>query len=279
MVDCTLGAGGHSAAIIEKIKPGGRLIGLDVDPQALDLARARLEPIAQAAGVTLTFLRGNFRSISSVLKNLAAPAPNGILADLGVSSMQFDTPERGFSFRFDHPLDMRMDPSLPRTAADILRDESEEELADIFYYLGEERKARPLARGIVASRTSQPLLSTGQLEALVRKLLRVKGWRHTHPATKVFQALRLAVNQELKALEEFLADAPELLADDGRLGLITFHSLEDRIVKQRFKALSLTSRFQQIVKFVSPGDEELKNNPRSRSAKLRVLGKVLKDKS
>ncbi|HYG74148.1 MAG TPA: 16S rRNA (cytosine(1402)-N(4))-methyltransferase RsmH, partial [Planctomycetota bacterium] len=214
-------------------------------------------------------------NVATLLKNAAAPAPHGMLADLGVSSMQFDTPERGFSFRFDHPLDMRMDPTLQRTAADILRYDREEELADIFFFLGEERKARPIARAIVAQRKTEPIETTGQLEELVRRVLRVRGWRHTHPATKVFQALRLAVNEELKALEEFLADAPELLADGGTLALITFHSLEDRIVKQRFKALASTGRFQQIVKFVSPGEGELKDNPRSRSAKLRAVRKVL----
>jgi len=272
-VDCTLGAGGHSAAILERIKPGGRLIALDVDPQALQIARERLDPLAAAATVQLELVQNNFSRLGDVLRDRGGLQPHGILADLGVSSMQFDTPERGFSFRFDHPLDMRMDPTLTETAADILNHRSEEELADIFFFLGEERKARPLARAVVASRKTQPMRTTGQLEEFVRRVLRVRGWRHTHPATKVFQALRLAVNREMDTLATFLEQAPELLSDGGVLAVITFHSLEDRQVKQRFKALASTGRFHQTVKFVSPGEDELKINPRSRSAKLRVIKK------
>jgi 16S rRNA (cytosine1402-N4)-methyltransferase len=273
-VDCTLGAGGHSAAIIERIKPGGRLIALDVDPQALGIARARLEPLAASGAVQLELVQSNFSQLSEVLDARGGLQPHGILADLGVSSMQFDTPERGFSFRFDEPLDMRMDPTLPETAADILNHRSEEELADIFFFLGEERKARPLARAVVASRKTQPMRTTGQLEEFVRRVLRVRGWRHTHPATKVFQALRLAVNREMDVLASFLEQAPEKLSDGGVLAVITFHSLEDRQVKQRFKALDATGRFHQTVKFVSPGEDEIQQNPRSRSAKLRVIQKV-----
>ena len=273
-VDCTLGAGGHSAAILERIKPGGRLIALDVDPQALQIARERLEPLAASANVQLELVQNNFSRLGDVLRDRGGLQPHGILADLGVSSMQFDTPERGFSFRFDHPLDMRMDPTLPETAADILNHRTEEELADIFFFLGEERKARPLARAVVASRKTQPMRTTGQLEEFVRRVLRVRGWRHTHPATKVFQALRLAVNREMDTLAAFLEQAPELLSDGGVLAVITFHSLEDRQVKQRFKALASTGRFQQTVKFVSPGEDEIHLNPRSRSAKLRVIQKI-----
>ncbi len=260
--------------MIERIRPSGRLIAFDVDPQALQIARARLEPIAAAAGVQLEFVQSNFSRIAEVLDARGIRA-HGILADLGVSSMQFDMPERGFSFRFDQPLDMRMDPTLTETAADILNHRSEEELADIFYHLGEERKARPLARAVVASRKTQPMRTTGQLEEFVRRVLRVRGWRHIHPATKVFQALRLAVNREMDVLAEFLEQAPEKLSDNGVLAVITFHSLEDRQVKQRFKALASTGRFHQTVKFVSPGEDEIQLNPRSRSAKLRVIQKSL----
>lgn len=271
VVDCTLGAGGHSAAIIPRLSPGGRLIGLDVDPEALGLARERLEPLARDAGVKLDLIQANFRTLKHVLDTLGIAAVDGILADLGVSSMQFDRPERGFSFRFDHPLDMRMDPTLPETAADLLLNRSEEELADILYQLGEEHKSRRIARAIVRQRESSPIATTGQLEELVRHALRVRGHRRIHPATKTFQALRLAVNQEIDALDEFLTAAPELLAPSGTLAVITFHSLEDRPVKQRFKALDVSGRFQQLVKFVAPNDAELESNPRSRSAKVRAI--------
>jgi len=271
MVDCTLGAGGHSASIIPKLSPGGRLIGLDVDPQALAIARERLEPLASAANVRLDLEQANFRNIADVLKKLNVGPVHGILADLGVSSMQFDSPERGFSFRFDHPLDMRMDRGSGMSAADILREYPEEELANLIYNLGEEHKSRRIARAIVEQRKTKPIETTGELEALVRRALRVRGHRRIHPATKTFQALRLAVNQEMEALAEFLEAAPGLLAPGGVLALITFHSLEDRQVKHRFKALDATGRFNLIGKFVGPSEAEIEANPRSRSGKLRGL--------
>ena len=274
IVDGTLGAGGHSAAILPRIAPGGRLIGLDVDPEALAIAHAALDEPARNHGVTLNIVRANFRRIQSVLQELQIQSVDGILADLGVSSMQFDRPERGFSFRFDHPLDMRMDPSLPETAADLLRHLPEEELANVIFQLGGEHKSRRIARAIVSVRKTQPIATTGQLEELVRRALRVRGHRRIHPATKTFQALRLAVNQELDALAEFLEAAPELLAPGGTLAVIAFHSLEDRMVKHRFKALAASGRFQQIGKFVGPGDAELERNPRSRSAKLRGVRRL-----
>jgi 16S rRNA (cytosine1402-N4)-methyltransferase len=273
VVDCTLGAGGHSAAFLERIRPNGRLICLDVDPQALAIARARLEPLAQACGVRLDFAQANFSQIGTVLGGMAV-SPDIIFADLGVSSMQFDQPERGFSFRFDHPLDMRMDPGLPMTAADILRQYSQEDLANMIYQLGEERQSRRIARAIVYQREKyKPVETTGELEELIRRALRVRGHRRVHPATKTFQALRLEVNRELDALRALLDTAPELLAEGGRLGFITFHSLEDREVKQRFKALAQTGRYLQRVKFVAPSDAEVERNARSRSAKLRVIQK------
>jgi 16S rRNA (cytosine1402-N4)-methyltransferase len=271
IVDCTLGAGGHSAALIPRISPGGRLIAFDVDPEAIAIAQPKLNELASAHGVTVNIVRANFRRIRDALNELQLQRVDGILADLGVSSMQFDRPERGFSFRFDHPLDMRMDPSLPETAADLLRNLSEEEIANVLYEFGGEHKSRRIARAIVNARRTQPIATTGQLEELVRRALRIRGHRRIHPATKTFQALRLAVNQELSALEEFLEAAPELLAPEGALGVITFHSLEDRMVKHRFKALAATGRFQQIGKFVAPSDAELERNPRCRSAKLRGI--------
>lgn len=270
-VDGTLGAGGHSAAIIDRISPGGRLIGFDVDPQAQAIARARLEPLAAEKNVRFEIVHTNFGRIKEVLEGLQTPAPNGILVDLGVSSMQFDQAERGFSFRFDAPLDMRMDPSLEETAADILRTRREEELADILYYYGEERASRKLARALVEQRQSEPIRTTMELEAFVRRVLRVRDWKKTHPATKTFQALRVAVNREFDMLNDFLRDAPELLADQGTLAVITFHSLEDRPVKVRFKDLSTSGRFTLPVKFVPPQEAEIEANPRCRSAKLRGL--------
>ncbi|MGD0092754.1 MAG: 16S rRNA (cytosine(1402)-N(4))-methyltransferase RsmH [Planctomycetota bacterium] len=272
-VDCTLGAGGHSAALLERLKPGGRLIGLDVDPQALAIARPRLVPLAAANAVGLDILQSNFTRLGEVLRGLNASPPHGILADLGASSIQFDTPNRGFSFRFDQPLDMRMDPAGPLTAADILREYSEERLADVLFRLGGEHRSRTIARAIARARLAEPLLTTGQLEALVRRALRVREHRRIHPATKTFQALRLEVNRELESLAAFLAEAPELLAPGGVLAIITFHSLEDRLVKQGLKALAKTGRFRLVVKFVRPAAEELRTNPRSRSAKLRALRK------
>ena len=265
--DCTLGAGGHSEALIRAIAPNGRLIGLDVDPQALELARVHLTPLAEALRVRLDLIQANFSQLGSILD----VHPHGILADLGVSSMQLNQPNRGFSFRFDQPLDMRMDPTLSITAADILRDYSEEQIADIIYQFGEEHKSRRIARAIVYQRKTTPINTTGQLEQLVRRALRVRERRRIHPATKTFQALRLAVNREMECLAAFLKTAPELLAPGGSLAMITFHSLEDRQVKQHYKALAQTGRFQQTVKFVRPGPEELLQNPRSRSAKLRVV--------
>ncbi|HYF50602.1 MAG TPA: 16S rRNA (cytosine(1402)-N(4))-methyltransferase RsmH [Planctomycetota bacterium] len=271
VADCTLGAGGHSAAFIERIKPNGRLIAFDVDPEALSIARARLQPLADAADVSLDFVQDNFRNIRGALAALHVNSADAVFADLGVSSMQFDRPHRGFSFRFDEPLDMRMDPTLPQTAADLLRTRPENEIADIIYQYGEERKSRRIARAIVEQRRANPVETTGQLEELVRRALRVRRHERIHPATRTFQALRIAVNGELDALQALLSDGPELLTPGGRIGIITFHSLEDRLVKHAFKALDQTGRFQQTVKFVAASDAEIEQNPRSRSAKLRVL--------
>jgi 16S rRNA (cytosine1402-N4)-methyltransferase len=228
--------------------------------------------LARAANVQLTLIQENFRELRSVLEGMKLPGVDAIFADLGVSSMQFDRPHRGFSFRFDEPLDMRMDPRLPQTAADLLRVLSEEEIANILYHYGEERKSRRIARSIVYYRErGEPVETTGQLELLVRRSLRVHRHVRIHPATRTFQALRIAVNRELEALETLLAEGPELLTLGGHLGLITFHSLEDRLVKHGFKALHQTSRYCQTVKFVAAGDAEIELNSRSRSAKLRVL--------
>lgn len=272
-VDATLGAGGHSLLLLPDLAPGGRLIGLDVDPAAQGIARARLEPEAKRLGVELLLVQRNFAELPAVLDEAGGDAPHGILADLGVSSMQFDTPERGFSFQHDAPLDMRMDPALPHTGADLLAELDETEIADLLYLHGGERGSRRIARAIVFEREAgRPVKTTGQLEALVRRALRVRGHQRIHPATRSFQALRIAVNRELDVLARFLEAAPERLAPGGTLAVISFHSGEDRLAKQRFKALHGTGRFQIVAKsVVRPGDDEARANPRSRSAKLRGL--------
>lgn len=260
--------------MLERLAPGSRLIGLDADASALDIARARLEPLAQKASVKIDFIHANFSRLAETLSELQAPPPNAILADIGLSSMQLDAPGRGFSFRTDEPLDMRMDRSQGLTAADILNTRGEEELADIFFHFGEERKSRKIARYVVDRRASEPIDTTGKLEELVRRALRVRGHRRIHPATKVFQALRIAVNHELEALDALLLSAPELLAPGGSFGVITFHSLEDRRAKHAFKALCASCRFKQEEKFERPGEAEEAANPRSRSAKLRAVTKI-----
>ncbi len=273
-VDATLGAGGHAEGLLRAISPGGCLIGLDVDPDALNLARERLAPRAIEHQVRLELVKSNFRHLATRLNTLSPnQPPRAILADLGVSSMQFDRPERGFSFRYDAPLDMRMDPESPRTGAGLLRDLSEEDLADILYHLGGEHGARRIARAIVENRRrGDPVLTTGQLESLVRRVLKVRGHAHIHPATRTFQALRMAVNEELETLSEFLEIAPALLAPEGTLAIISFHSGEDRIVKQAFKKWASTGRFHLLHKsVVRPEFAETRRNPRSRSAKLRAL--------
>jgi 16S rRNA (cytosine1402-N4)-methyltransferase len=263
--------------MLARVAPGGRLVCLDVDPDALGIAEARLKPLGERRRVRVDVLRGNFAELSRQLSDLSLDGPvRGIVADLGVSSMQLDRPERGFSFRCEAPLDLRMDPSLEKTGADLLRELPESRLADLLYDLGGERGSRRVARRIVSERSrGSPIETTVQLERLVRSALKVRGHRRTHPATRTFQALRMAVNRELEVLEAFLNAAPECLASGGVLAVISFHSGEDRVVKQGFKALAGTGRFQVMRKsVVRPGVEERRANPRSRSAKLRGLRKI-----
>ena len=273
-VDATLGAGGHAEDMLRAVAPSGRLLGFDVDPEALELARQHLAPLAEEVDVRLDLIKANFRTMDTHIKSVSPDqSPKAILADLGVSSMQFDRADRGFSFRQDAPLDLRMDPDLPRTGADLLQELPQEALADLLYHLGGERGSRRIARAIVQDRDKgRPIQTTGQLEGLVRRVLRVRGRARIHPATRTFQALRMAVNEELEALTEFLDTAPDLLAPTGTLVVITFHSGEDRLVKQAFKRWAATGRFQMMHKSVlRPAAEEVNRNPRSRSAKLRAL--------
>jgi 16S rRNA (cytosine1402-N4)-methyltransferase len=281
-VDGTLGAGGHARGILEACAPDGQLLGLDVDPQALEIARKTLAPyehrihLAQASYTTLT----------AQLQQLSWDEVDGIVLDLGASSMQFDTPERGFSFMQDAPLDMRFGPHALQTAADIVNGYPERELADLIYEYGEERDSRKIARAIVNKR---PLHTTRELVAVIEAVSPRRGDR-VHPATKTFQALRIAVNEELSSIREVLPQAVASLRSRGRLAVISFHSLEDRIVKEFFREQSkdlVNPPYEQLYEIerkaiikevnrkpMTPSDEETKNNPRARSAKLRIAEKI-----
>lgn len=280
-VDGTLGAGGHAREILEACAPDGRLLGLDVDPQALALARKTLAPYGERARL----LQASYDTLAETLREIGWDKVDGILLDLGLSSMQLDTPERGFSFRQDAPLDMRFDPASLTTAADLVNSLSQDELADLIYRYGEERASRRIAQAIVKAR---PLQTTRQLAAVIEAVLPRKG--RIHPATRTFQALRIAVNEELERLENVLPQAVAALKSGGRLAIISFQSLEDRIVKEYFRresrdcicpprqpvctcehkaALNVISRKPMI-----PGEAEIAANPRARSAKLRVAEKL-----
>jgi 16S rRNA (cytosine1402-N4)-methyltransferase len=261
-VDATFGAGGHARAILNRLGTG-RLIAIDADPGAAQRAAA-------IADSRLTFVHSNFRSITSILDRCAIESIDGVLFDLGVSSMQLDDAERGFSLGRPAMLDMRMDSGVGRSAYDILATASETELADIFYYYGEERSARRIARAVVARRSNGTLPSTtSEFAQLVAGVVARRGRRERiHPATRVFQALRIVVNDELDALREGLNGAVGRLRRTGRIVAISFHSLEDRIVKQTFRD---DDRLEVITKGpVRPDDAEVAGNPRARSAKLRA---------
>lgn len=280
-MDATVGAGGHAAALLGA-NDGVRLLGLDRDDEALDIARRRLEPF----GARVTLQRADFGQLAEALEG--HPAPDGLLADLGVSSMQLDQASRGFSFRRDGPLDMRMGRE-GRTAADIVASASAEELTRIFREYGEERMAAKIARGIVAERTRNPITQTRHLARIVAS---AKGGTREKidPATRVFQALRIEVNQELVALSRFLTAASQRLNARGRLAVISYHSLEDRIVKEAFrrdsgaclcppKLPSCVCGARRVLRVLTrrpivPGDAERNANPRSRSARLRAAEKV-----
>ncbi|MCS6889245.1 MAG: 16S rRNA (cytosine(1402)-N(4))-methyltransferase RsmH [Chloroflexus sp.] len=273
-LDATVGGGGHALAVLQAAQPGGMLLGIDADPDAL---AATAERLAEAGLRQQAVLRhGSFADLAALATEAGFTAVDGILFDLGVSSYQLDTPERGFSFAADGPLDMRLDPTQGLTAADLVNRLSERELADILFQYGEEHAARRIARAIVERRRAQPFLRTADLAAVVARAV---GGRHgrIHPATRTFQALRIAVNQELDRLAAALPQAVALLAPGGRLAVISFHSLEDRIVKQflRTEAAGETPRLALITKKpVVASDAEVAANPRARSAKLRVAARV-----
>lgn len=264
-VDGNLGLGGHAGAILAASGPDGRVIGFDWDEEALAAARQNLRGYGDRL---ITFGR-NYTALPECLAELKISAVDGILLDLGVSSLQLDQPGRGFSFRNGGPLDMRMDTRQGETAADLLNRESEEDLADIFYNFGEERQARRIAAAVVEYRQREPLVSTDQLATLVERAIPRKFHpRDIHVATKVFQALRIAVNHELDNLVRVLEVGGSLLKEEGRFCVISFHSLEDRLVKRAFLAapgLRVLTR-----KPIRPTEEECRENSRSRSARLRV---------
>ncbi|HKH45047.1 MAG TPA: 16S rRNA (cytosine(1402)-N(4))-methyltransferase RsmH [Thermoanaerobaculia bacterium] len=285
-VDATLGLGGHAEALLRRA-PEARLLGLDRDPQALELAARRLA-VFEDGGDRVRLEHATFDQLEAVLAGLGIDRVAGVLADLGVSSLQLDLPERGFSFRRDGPLDMRMGIA-DLTAADLVNQSSEEELERIFREYGEERHARRIARAIARARAETPITTTGQLKTLID---RIKGWashqEKIDPATRVFQALRIEVNQELAGLEALIDQTVRLLEPDGRLVIISYHSLEDRIVKNRMRAMAqgevdqVTGRTRsetQLIealtrKPVRPSEEEIAFNPRSRSAKLRAARRI-----
>ncbi len=272
VVDATLGLAGHAAAILPGILPGGRLIGIDKDEEALGLARGRLEEWSSSCDI----VHDDFRHLERVLDRCRVDGIDAALFDLGVSSYQLQTPERGFSFQAEGPLDMRMDRHGFISAYDLVNTLTEEELASILYKFGEERFSRRIAHALVAARRRSPIASTRQLADVVWKATPFKARRRRlHPATRTFQALRIAVNRELESLDEALKKAAVYLNKKGRCVVIAFHSLEDRIVKENFKALEKTGRFRRVAKKVArPSAEELRANPRSRSARLRVIERI-----
>jgi 16S rRNA (cytosine1402-N4)-methyltransferase len=270
-VDCTLGLGGHAAAVLEA--GATRVIGIDRDEEALAIARERL---SRWAG-QVEFVHADYRGIGDVLDLRGVPRVDGILADLGVSSLQFDGAGRGFSFQRDEPLDMRMDRSTGPTAADLIADLPEDDLANVIYRFGEERLSRRIARVVVEARRGGPVATTGQLAALVRRAVPRKGYSPIHPATRTFQALRIAVNGELDGLDQFVVQACGRLAPHGRLVVIAFHSLEDRVIKHTLRELVAdASRSLRLLarKAARPSEPEVEMNPRARSARLRAVERV-----
>ena len=281
-VDGTLGAGGHAFGILESSRPEGHLLGLDVDPQALTLAVQKLSPF----GERVKLVQASYETLKDQLSAISWQRVDGILLDLGVSSMQLDTPERGFSFLVDAPLDMRFDPYAPFSAKDLINSYSEQDLAEIIYRYGEEKHARQIARKIVQNR---PINTTLELANLI---VGIAGGQRSklHPATRTFQAIRIAVNNELQALQNTLPQAIEVLESGGRLAVISFHSLEDRIVKQYFRQEGrdcicpprtpiCTCGHHATIKEITrqpirPQSSEIMKNPRSRSARLRVVQKI-----
>lgn len=271
-MDCTVGLGGHSRALLDA--GATRLIGFDRDPAALAMARETLAPF----GDRVELVHADYRELAARLDERGVDAVDGLIADLGVSSYQLDAAERGFSFRHDAPLDMRMDTSRGPTVAELLQDVEEHDLANVIFTLGEERYSRRIARAIVRAREVSPIATTGQLAEIVRRSSPHRGYHRIDPATRTFQALRIWVNRELEGLDIFVRDAAQRLRTGARLVVISFHSLEDRIVKHTLRELGPrdgSGPLRVLTKRpVDAGEEELARNPRARSAKLRAAERV-----
>jgi 16S rRNA (cytosine1402-N4)-methyltransferase len=271
-IDCTVGLGGHSYEIARRLGAPGHLIGFDKDPQALEAAGTRLQPSGARPEdwPTIELIHGSFASLAD--RRMTSGGVDGMLADLGVSSLQFSDPGRGFSFQAEGPLDMRMNPQSELTAEQVVNRFDERELADLIYEFGEERRSRRIARAIVRSR---PIRSTAQLAAIVSAAARPMKPERIHPATLTFQALRIFVNRELEELRQLLEAAPQLLKPGGRLVIISFHSLEDRIVKDAMREGARQDRYRLLTKKpLVPREEEIALNARARSAKLRAVERV-----
>ena len=271
VVDCTLGLAGHAAGIARLLGPQGHLIGFDRDPVAMALAKEKLDKVCAELGSQAPQVTLIGEAFSSVAKHLQPNSVDGLLADFGVSSMQLDEADRGFSFQADGPLDMRMDTRSGPTAAQVVNEASERELADLIYEYGEERRSRRIARAIVRGR---PVTTTGQLARIVASAAPAMKQERINPATKTFQALRIYVNRELDEISTLLEAAPRLLKPSARLAVISFHSLEDRIAKDSLREGARQGIWEILTrKPVTAGEEELERNPRSRSAKLRAAEK------
>jgi len=271
-VDCTLGLAGHSTEIAKLLGPEGHLIAFDRDAQALALAKARLDEVCQELGTQAPKVTLVNEAFSSLLKHIELASVDGLMADFGVSSLQLDEADRGFSFRADGPLDMRMDTRQSPTAAQVVNEEDEHELANLIYEYGEERRSRRIARAIVSGR---PLSTTGELARIVASAAPAMKSDKIHPATRTFQALRIFVNRELDEIKALLEAAPSVLKPSGRLAVISFHSLEDRIVKDSLRDGAQLGIWEILTrKPATASEEEMRRNPRSRSAKLRAAEKT-----
>jgi 16S rRNA (cytosine1402-N4)-methyltransferase len=272
IVDGTLGLAGHSSEILKVISPSGKLIGIDHDEKALLKAKEKLVEFAGQCD----FAQDNFKNIDQVLHDLEVEKVDGILLDLGVSSLQLDDPSRGFSVKASGPLDMRMDQGGARTAFDVVNSFSESELSDILRDYGEERWHKRIASRIVYERINNPIETTDELSRIILKAMPPrKKWQRLHPATRTFQAIRIVVNEELDSLKDALEKCIDLLSENGRIVVIAFHSLEDRIVKHKFRELSKSGAVRLITKKpLRPTQEEEKINPRSRSARLRIAERI-----
>jgi 16S rRNA (cytosine1402-N4)-methyltransferase len=266
-IDATTGTAGHAIEIARRLTTG-RLVAIDRDPRALEIARERLKPYEEK----VVLVHSEFSKIGEVAAGLKLPLVDGVIADLGVSSLELDSPERGFSFRWAALLDMRMNPDTPLTADEIVNQWSEKEIADLLYRKAEERDSRRIARAIVRSR---PIRDTEHLATVVAGARKARGRQKLQPATKTFLALRNAVNREEEELEQFLSRTPATLNSGGRWIVLSYHSLEDRPVKRAFRQLEREGSFRVLTrKVIVPGEEEIRSNPRARSAKMRVAEKI-----